>query len=117
MKTYVYKYTEKDGTFLGYHIDSFCQRHMDIKHAKRYEITTTTPESQLEIIQKNFNALYSGKVRPENSDNKPLNTINFVINRTIEKTNLVDDKYPIEDVIISFEEIVTESINSVDEAK
>ena len=103
MKTYIYKYTAKDGTFLGYHLDSFCQRGMNIKYAKKYE--TKDPAGQLAIIQKNFDYFYSYKKRIEDSENKGMNTINFVINNTIEKTRLVADKYFKEDVIISFEEV------------
>lgn len=56
-KTYIYKYTTKDGVLLGYHYDSFCTMGMDIKEAKRYPMEESSISAQTETIRTNFDYL------------------------------------------------------------
>lgn len=56
-KTYIYKYTTKDGKFLGYHYDSFCTIGMSCIEAKRYPMFEYVIAEQTNIIQRNFNTL------------------------------------------------------------
>lgn len=57
-KVIVFRYSDKDGSFIGYHLSTFCNYTNDRDEAKRYSLENV--EEQLEIIRKNLLTLDRG---------------------------------------------------------
>lgn len=53
-KTYIYRYDTKDGTFIGYHYDSFCTVGNSIIEAKRYPMSEESIPEQTKTIRENM---------------------------------------------------------------